>query len=232
MRNLAHELATPLTPLVGYLKLFKSGRLGALTEQQQQVIAAMTHASERLEHSIDNLVDYASIEGGKYRVMAAEFDASALVEQCINELQAKARAKHVRVDVRKPGHVVLIGDSRKLRQALANVLDNAVRVSPHGGQLLMELNELPDRVTFAVYDQGPGIPPEVQRLAEGGVLLRADERAGNAGLGLPVTIQIATAHGGGLTLESPPREQPDLRNLYSGSRVGFWIPRVIPPPPA
>jgi signal transduction histidine kinase len=232
MRNLAHELATPLTPLVGYLKLLRSGKLGAITERQQQVLDAMGHATERLEHSIDNLVDYASLETGKYRIHAAEFDAGPMIDDCVRGFNTKARMKHVRVDVRKPESIVMSGDQRKLRQSLTNVLDNALRLSPHGGRILVEISETPDDVTFAVFDQGPGLPPELREAAESPVLPKIDDRTGGAGLGLAVVRQVVTAHGGELFLESPPREQPDVRDLFPGTRVAFRIPRRPPETPS
>ena len=227
MRNLAHELATPLTPLVGYLKLLRSGRLGPLNEKQQQVLEAMVHATERLEHSIDNLVDYSSLETGKYRIHATEFDASPMLEEVVRGYNAKARSKHVRLELRKPDSLVLTADERKLKQSIINVLDNALRFSPHGGHILVIVTDTPDDVTFSVFDQGPGLPVEIQRMSET-VLPHFDERTGAAGLGLAVVRQVVAAHGGTLFLESPPREQPDVRDLFPGTRVAFRIPRRPP----
>lgn len=222
MQNLAHELATPLTPLVGYLKLLRSGRLGELTERQQQVLQAMVHATERLERSLDNLVDYAAMDSGQYRIHRTTFDAVALVDACVAELQPKARAKHVRIDVHKPPRLELAGDDPKIRLAFARVLDNAVKYSPHGGHVLVVLAEVPDRASFDVFDQGPGISPDTQKAI---AQVRRDERTDGVGLSLPLARQVVEAHGGQLTLESPPKEQPEVRDVFSGSRVGFWIPR-------
>jgi signal transduction histidine kinase len=225
LQNLAHELATPLTPLAGYLRLLRSGRLGTLSDRQQQVTEAMSHATDRLSRSIDNLVDYASLETGEYRIHAVEMDLVAAVDHVVHEFHPRARDKHIRVDVRKPERLLAAGDERRLRQAIANLLDNALRVSPHGGHVLIEISQQPDAVRVVIYDQGPGLPPEVKRMHEGEPIPRRAEAASGAGLGLPVTRQIAEAHGGGLILESPPSEQPEVRDVFPGSRVGFWIPR-------
>lgn len=228
LRNLAHELATPLTPLVGYLRLLRSGRLGALSDKQQHVIEAMIHATERLGRSIDNLVDYASLETGGYRIHAAEFDTSPLMEAIVEEFRGRARDKHLRLDVQQPSHLQVQGDERRIRQAISNILDNAVRASPHGGHVLIQVLSGADRIQFSVYDQGPGVPLEVKQHHDLDPVLRGTDSAGGAGLGLPVTLQIAEAHAGGFILESPPREQPDARDVFPGSRVGFWIPRQRP----
>lgn len=228
MQSLAHELATPLTPVVGYLKLLRSERLGPLTPRQQQVLGAMAHATERLERSIDNLVDYAALETGHYRVVRRPFDATGLVDAIAADFHSRARAKHVRLETRRPPQLELDADERKLRQALTNIVDNAVRLSPHGGHVLVDLTDAGERVLFAVYDQGPGMPIEAQQELQPGVVRRADERSAGTGLGLPVARQIVESHGGALWVESPPKEQPDVHDVFPGTKVAFWIPRNAP----
>jgi len=225
LHNLSHDLATPLTPLVGYLRLLRSGRLGALAEKQQHVADAMVHATERLGRSIDNLVDYASLESGDYRIHVTEVDLSALVDTVANSFHGRARDKHLRVDLQKPEHLFVSADERRIKQALGNVLDNALKTSPHGGHVLLVVSTRGDRVEVAVFDQGTGLPSELTRRHEVEPLTQDLATSGTAGLGLPVTRQIAAAHGGGLILESPPRDQPEMRDVFPGSRVGFWIPR-------
>jgi signal transduction histidine kinase len=218
LQNLAHELATPLTPISGYLRLMQGGRLGPLTERQQQAIVAMVHATERLGRSIDNLVDYSSLETGDYHIHAVEFDLAVLVGGVVTELHARARDKHLQVNVRKPEHLLLMADERRVRQAIANILDNAIKASPHGGHVLVEVLDGADRWSVSVYDQGSGLPNDMKHLHEG-ELPRRSESATGAGLGLPVSKQIVEAHGGALILESPPAAQPEVRDMFPGSRV-------------
>jgi signal transduction histidine kinase len=226
MANLSHELATPLTPLVGYLKLLSSGRLGELSVKQQQVVDVMVHAAERLGKSIDNLVDYAALETGRSTIDKREFDASATLEAWVREHHAKARGRHVRIDVRRPARLTLVGDERKLRLAFGHVLDNGIRFSPHGGHVLVELGEAGSHATFSVYDQGPGMTDEQRALALQ-PSRKADERGSHAGLGLPVARQIVESHGGLLWIESPPKMQPEARELFSGAKVAFSVPRPL-----
>src|SRR5213078_3297595 len=80
MQNLSHELATPLTPIVGYLKILRGGKAGALSDQQQKILESIATASERLSRTIDNLVDFATLEGGGGQAIHREdFDVGALV---------------------------------------------------------------------------------------------------------------------------------------------------------
>jgi signal transduction histidine kinase len=124
----------------------------------------------------------------------------------------------------------VVADPRKLRQAVANLVSNAVKFSPHGGEVLVEVAREPGKLRYAVYDQGPGIRSgELERIFE--PLYHAAARGGEearqpgSGLGLPVARRIAEAHGGRVWVESPPRTQPAGQSRhYSGSKFALEIP--------
>jgi signal transduction histidine kinase len=134
------------------------------------------------------------------------------------------------VTVLHGGGAPVLADARKLRQALANVVGNAVKFSPHGGEVLVEVTREPGRIRFVVYDQGPGVAPgETDAIFE--PLFHAATRGGEAarlpgsGLGLPVARRIAEAHGGGVWVESPPRTQPaSLTRHFTGSKFVLEVP--------
>jgi signal transduction histidine kinase len=131
----------------------------------------------------------------------------------------------------------LLADPRKLRQALANLVSNAVKFSPHGGEVLVEVARVPGRVRFVVYDQGPGIRAgEAERIFEPlyHAAVRGDEaaRPPGSGLGLPVARRIAEAHGGRVLVESPPRTQPaSVSRHLTGSKFVLEIPALPPDRP-
>ncbi len=237
MQNLSHELATPLTPITGYLKMLRGEKLGPVSEQQQRALEAMALSVERLSRTIDNLVDFASLEGGGAAVNRDEFDAAGMVKSAFDEAKAKAKARRVHLASQIAATHPAFGDERKLRQALANLIDNAIKFSPHGSEVLVRVIEEPNRLLVEVYDQGEGVMPEEgERVFEpffhadrGG-----DERAPGAGLGLPVAKQIVEAHGGKVELESPPKTQPDSTHNFGGTKVAFWVPgrEVAPREPA
>jgi len=230
MQNLSHELATPLTPITGYLKILKSLKTGPLTEGQQRIIESMQTASERLSRTIDNLVDFATLESGGYAIHRSEFDPAELSRSVIDEEKPKARARRIVPElVVDPGlgHGQGWGDERKLKQAVGNLVDNAIKFSPHGSHVLLRVTADAARLSFEVYDQGEGmLADEAERVFD--PFFHADrvgeERAPGAGLGLPVAKQIVEAHGGKIWAESPPKTQPDSRHHFSGARVAFWIP--------
>jgi len=234
MQNLSHELATPLTPITGYLKILKAGKMGPLNEPQQKIIDSMQTASERLSRTIDNLVDFATLESGGYAIHRDEFDAAGAAKAVLDEERPKAKARHVTLELSAESLPEKAwGDERKLRQALANLIDNAIKFSPHGSAVLLRVVGDGKRITFEVYDQGEGmLADEAEKVFD--PFFHADrvgeERAPGAGLGLPVAKQIVEAHGGRIMAESPPKNLPDSRHHFSGAKVAFWIPMRIHAP--
>ena len=240
MRDLAHELSTPLTPLAGYLKILLSERLGALSPQQRKVMDGMASAVTKLTRIADNLSDFASLQAGPAAITLAPVDPDVLAGEVANELKAAARDARLHLEVRPSGGGQVLADPHKLRQALANVVHNAVKFSPHGGEVLIEVSRGAGMLRFAVYDQGRGVPgcsPErifqPFRHAD-----RTDEaRLPGSGLGLPVARRIAEAHGGRIVVESPPHTQPEAGgHQYTGSKFVIEIPvdasAAVPQPSA
>ena len=132
MQNLSHELATPLTPITGYLKMLRSEKLGPLTEQQGRALESMALSVERLSRTIDNLVDFASLEGGSDGVNRDQFDVAHLIKSVFDEARAKAKARRVHLTQEVKTTHTAFGDERKLHQALANLIDNAIKFPPNG----------------------------------------------------------------------------------------------------
>ncbi len=230
MRDLAHELSTPITPLAGYLKILLSEKLGPLLPQQRKVAEGMLAAVKKLTRIVDNLSDFASLQVGQAVIVSSAIDPDALAEEVVNELRVAVRDARIHVDVRPSRAGPVMADARKLRQALANLVSNAVKFSPHGGAVLVDVSREGDKLRFAVYDQGPGVPgPEAERIFEPfqHAAREGDARLPGSGLGLPVARRIAEAHGGRLRVESPPHTQPSAgAHHYPGSKFVLEIPAI------
>lgn len=230
MHNLAHELSTPLTPLAGYLKILASGKLGALSPQHQRLADAMQQAVTKLVRVVDNLSDFASLEAGRAPLAEGGVDPDALADEVLAELRPAIKDARLHATVVHAGGGPVAADARKLRRALGNLVGNAVKFSPHGGEVLVMVVRDGDRLRFAVYDQGPGIRAgEAERIFE--PLYHAAARGGEdarlpgSGLGLPVARRIAEAHGGRIFVESPPRTQPaSSARHFTGSKFVLEIP--------
>jgi signal transduction histidine kinase len=227
MQDLSHELATPLTPITGYLNILQSGKMGAISEQKR-ILKSMGLATDRLSRTIDNLVNFATSEGGGHAVHREPFDLQALLKAVLEEERLKAKSRRIHLDVKVETLEQGFGDHRKLRQALSKLIDNSIKFGPHGSEILVRVSGDPTHLLFEVYDQGEGLLPgegedvfdpffHADRLGE--------ERAPGAGLGLPVAKQIVEAHGGHIWVESPPRNQPEGAHHFSGAKVAFWIPK-------
>jgi len=228
MHDLAHELSTPLTPLAGYIKILRSGRLGELSAQQQKVVDGMAGAVAKLTRIVDNLSDFANLQAGQSAITPSAIDPDALAEDVANEVKPAARDARLQVEVRPSRAGPVLADPRKLRQALANLVQNAVKFSPHGGKILVEVTRDSTRLRFSVYDQGSGVPAtEMERIFEPfrHPERREEARLPGSGLGLPVARRIAEAHGGRIFVESPPHTQPvGLAHQYTGSKFVIEIP--------
>ncbi len=236
IRDLAHEVSTPLTPLAGYLKILQSEKLGPLSPQQRRVVETMALSVARLTRIVENLGDFASLGAEKAPLSPEPVDPDQLAEKVVEELRPAIRDARLHVALVKSGGGPVLADPRKLRQALLNVVGNAVKFSPHGAEVLVEVTRDAGKLRFAVYDQGPGVK-ESEVAAVFRPFHHASVRANDehrhhpgSGLGLPVACRIAEAHGGRIWLESPPRSQPTLPGRqFSGCRFTIEIPATPPP---
>jgi signal transduction histidine kinase len=230
MQNLAHELSTPLTPIAGYLRILQGEKLGPLAPPQKRVVDAMMQSVARLARVVDNLADFASLQAGRAPILEGQVDPDALAEDVVAELRGAIKDARLSVEISRAGGERVVADPRKLRQALANLVGNAVKFSPHGGNVLVEVRREAGKLRFTVYDQGPGIRDgESDRIFEPlhHAAIRAGEEARppGSGLGLPVARRIAEAHGGRVWVESPPRTQPSGNpRHFTGSKFVLEIP--------
>jgi signal transduction histidine kinase len=233
LHSVAHELSTPLTPLVGYLKILQSGKLGALNEHQLKVLEAMSHSASHLALIIDNLVDLADLEAGRHELRLGDVVLKKLLADGLEDARVAGRSKRLTVEALGGEGLLIRADEIKLRQAIANLLDNAVRFSRHGGVVLGEILDLGDRAELAIYDQGPGLDAsDLERLSApfSHAAVAYPQRRPGAGLGLPVARRIAEAHGGELRAESPPQNQPRTIHHFAGTRVSLVLPKAGPAP--
>jgi signal transduction histidine kinase len=228
LHSVAHELSTPLTPLVGYLKILLSRKLGPLTDRQAKVLESMSHSAEHLALIIDNLVDLADLEAGQTELRIGYVQVGELVKAAMEEARVAGRSKRLTVECLACGDQILKGDEAKIHQALANLLDNAVRFSPHGGVILGELKDRDDHYEISIYDQGSGMDVgQLDRLSRpfSHAAFAYPARRPGAGLGLPVARRIAEAHGGELRAESPPQNQPVAIHHFAGTRITLALPK-------
>jgi signal transduction histidine kinase len=197
--NASHELRTPLALLKTEIEL-------ALDEPDSApaLAAALRSAGEetdRLAQLADDLLLLASIDAGKLPLRRTRVPVAELLDSIATRFRRRAAADGRTIEVVAPGDLVALVDRRRLEQALANLVENALR---HGtGTVRLGASKGPGGLTMRVGDQGPGFPPQFLELAFTR-FSRADGSQAGTGLGLAITAAIADAHGGTATVSNTP----------------------------
>lgn len=151
---------------------------------------------------VDDMLVLARADGGGYRVVMAPLDLTALVDECMHDLEVRAEDSGIAMRS-KLQSVSLRGDEALLRRMLSNLLANAITYTPRGGCVTVSLAGSNGQATLEVADTGPGIPPEDrERVFERFVRLDAARGSGGAGLGLAIARWVAEAHGGAIRILS------------------------------
>lgn len=199
---IAHDLRTPLFALRGYLAGLEQG-IAASPEKVARYIAVCRQKSDQLDRLVSDLFAYTKAEYLEQKLQHDRLEVGQLMERVVGGLRPMARAKGVEFTLDGPPERCLIeGDAHLLERAVENLLDNALRYTPSGGQIAVRWQEESGRMTFTVADTGPGIAtgdlPHLFDPLYKGDASRSPE-AGGTGLGLSIARRILRAHGGDLT---------------------------------
>jgi heavy metal sensor kinase len=202
----SHELRTPLTSIrsVGEVALQKDGT----REQYRDTIGSMLEEVNRLTVLVDSLLTISRADAGRIQLHPTVFSAMDLAREASGLFEVLAEEKHQLITVQGDEAVSVKGDRVFLRQALVNVIHNAVKHSPMGGEISVGVHcEAAGGIRIEIADSGPGIAPEhSERIFDR--FYRVDESrsrdAGGAGLGLSIAQWAIRVHGGGIQLLSTP----------------------------
>ncbi len=202
----AHELKNPLTPLIGKLQMLQRRLSGeGVSRRNLDDLEAAIGAAGRLVGMIDGLLDISRLRGGQLSIERSALDLRALAADVTAEVEASLQSHSLRL-ITPAEPVVVDGDLLRLEQALRNLISNAVKYSPQGGAVIVEVARQSDAATLTVSDEGIGIAPELlPRIFER--YYRAEEGAttiGGMGLGLFVVHEVVRLHGGLVSVESTP----------------------------
>jgi signal transduction histidine kinase/CheY-like chemotaxis protein len=208
LANMSHEIRTPMTGVVGFANLLAGT---TLTPEQREYVDGIRSSGEALLTLINDILDFSKIEAGRLELESRPFELRPAVEKAIALFTARVKEKGLRltvtVDPRVPA--VIAGDAGRLRQILVNLLGNAVKFTEVGEvALTVTACDAPGkwhRISFAVRDTGPGIPPEhQQRIFDSFSQVDASitRKYGGTGLGLAISRSLAEQMGGHLHVES------------------------------
>jgi two-component system sensor histidine kinase GlrK len=198
LREVSHELKTPLTALREGAELLSEEIGGKLSPEQREVAEILRHKSIELHKLIEDLLSYGASQFHKTALDIAPVQARQVIRRVAEDQKLTLRAKRLKVEF-DVGDVTLAADSEKLRIILDNLLSNAIKFSPFGGVISIAVRAQREWAEFEVADEGPGIAPEDRnhvfepfyqgrRTAEGLI--------GGTGIGLSVVKEYAAAHGG------------------------------------
>jgi len=218
MASISHELRTPLHTIIGFSELLAEEREGPLNEKQKRFLKHIRADSEHLLALINDLLDIVKIEGGRGDVFVEPVPLRAAIADAVAAISPIAAEKTVNVHGDCVQALVARADPVRLRQVLANLLGNAVKFTPPGGQVSLAAIAEDGFVRITVSDSGIGIAPEEQeRIFETfyqAGFTTAGVREGT-GVGLTISRQLVELQGGCIWVESSPG---------AGSRFHFTLP--------
>jgi PAS domain S-box-containing protein len=202
---LSHELRTPLNPILGWSKLLQQGKLDAA--KTAHALATIHRNAQLQVQLIDDLLDISRILRGKLSLTVTPVDLSTVICAAFETVRLAAEAKSLQIQTTIPDAVGTVnGDAGRLQQVVWNLLTNAVKFTPAGGQIAVELTQVGNNAQIQVKDTGKGIRSDF--LPYVFEHFRQEDAAttrkfGGLGLGLAIVRQIVEMHGGTVAVDSP-----------------------------
>ena len=204
--TVSHELRTPLTSIIGYLDLIvEDTETTNLTQEQQAFLTVVQRNADRLLDVVGDLLLVAEADGGRLALDLQEVDLDALATTCVESAQPAADARQIELTLNRGPTPRIQGDPNRLGQMMDNLVSNAIKFTPVGGQVAVRTASTVDLALFEVSDTGPGISvPDQAHLFDRFFRTRTaiDQAVKGTGLGLAITKAIVDAHQGTITVES------------------------------
>ena len=233
LATVSHELRTPLTSIIGYSEMLAEGLAGPMNPEQIDYVRTIMDKGETLLKLISSILDISQIEAGKVRLNFEPIDFSDVVHSSVSSVKPQAQKKGVTLETKVPepkGRRVS-GDRDRLRQAVVNLLANAVKFTPSGGKVSVFLSEVAHQPELGaegyrviVEDSGVGIPQDqFEKIFQSFYQVdgSSTREFGGAGLGLAIVKSFVEGHGGQVRVSS---------ELGRGSRFIAILPAVPPLP--
>jgi GAF domain-containing protein len=219
VQNVSHELRTPLTFIKGYVELLLEEGMGALNEGQRESLTIVADKANALARLVSDIIYLQQVEWESLRFLPQDMREMARVALQSCEVAALTAGIFLRLQV--DGNLPTIPvDRDRINQVFDNLLGNAIKFSPRGGTITIEVADAGDMIQFGVVDTGVGIPADkVDKVFDRFYQVdgSATRRFGGAGLGLAIARRIVEAHGGRIWVES---------EVGQGSAFRFTLPKT------
>jgi len=203
--TVAHEFRTPLTSLRMAIHLCAEEKVGPITDKQADLLFAARHDTQRLQQIVDDLLNLSRIQAGRIELHARTLSVDAVVAEAMQSFEeAMARKEiHLASEV-LPGQGDILADPERIGLVFSNLLGNALKYTPAGGEITVRARRVDGAVRFEVEDSGPGVAPEYRQSIFERFFRVPGSPAGGAGLGLFIAREVVRAHGGSIGVEGTP----------------------------
>ena len=234
LATMSHELRTPLNAILGFSEVMKSELFGRHSVDAYRDYSNDIHASgQHLLMLINEILDLSRVEAGRYELKEEAVSLAAVIEDCRHLLTLRAKKRGVLLsEITEPDMPRIWADERAVRQIALNLLTNAIKFTPQGGQVTIKAGwTMAGGQYFSVRDTGPGIAEEeipviMSSFGRGSIAQKnADE---GTGLGLPIVKGLVELHGGTFTLRSKLREGTEVIVIFPPERVMAVLPQLEP----
>lgn len=213
----SHELKTPLTAARMVLHLVTDKKLGPLTEKQEDLLKAARDDTDRLHRIVESLLDMSRIESGRALMELEPIEANELIRRSVEPLAGMFQDIELKLAI-EAGLPHVMADPLRIGHVFANLLMNALRHTPAGGQVTVEASALGKFVQFVVRDTGGGIPRQyLHRAFEKFFRVPGQSSATGSGLGLAIVKDVVDSHRGQVRIDS---------KMGSGTTVAFTLPVI------
>jgi signal transduction histidine kinase len=207
--NVSYELRTPLNAIIGFTEILNNQYFGELNPKQIEYTRGILDASNRLLSLINDILDLALIEAGRMTLDREPVQVHALIVSVMSLTREWGRKQNLTFEFDCPADIgTILADERRLKQALFNLVSNAIKFSPSGGRIRLAASRKGDELVLAVSDTGIGIPREDQDRVFGKF---ERGRGGGAGLGLSLVRSFIDLHGGRVEIDSEPNRGTTVR---------------------
>ena len=218
--NVSHELRTPLTVVGGFVETLADAPALPASESQRYFDLMLDH-TRRMQHLLDDLLTLSRLESPDHTVKDDAVNVPELARVLTSEAESLSRGRH-RVSLQLESSAWLKGNLQEIRSALGNLVSNAVRYTPAGGEITLAWRERDGEGVFSVTDTGEGISAEhIPRLTER--FYRVDRsrsrETGGTGLGLAIVKHVLTRHGARLDIQSIPGKGSTFSAVFPAQRV-------------